>query len=139
MEDTNVKTTVEELQKLLNIENFIGEPIETEDKLLIPVMRAGFGFGSGQNLLGQESNDIVGAGAGAEPVSMVIIPKDKEGIEGIRVINLTGGNEVNKALSDLGLIVTDLINEFVIKPKKEDEDFDEAEFIEPEFKTTDEE
>lgn len=136
--DNNVKTTVEELQKLLNIENFIGEPIETNDKLLIPVMRVGFGFGTGENVIGKNNSDVVGAGAGAEPVSMVIIPKNDSG-EGIRVLNLTGGGEINKALNDIGLMVTDLVNEFLIKPKKEENDYDESEFIEPPIKPSDEE
>ena len=53
------------------------------------------------------------AGAGIEPVSMVVITKGVSGIEGIRNINLTEGNEVNKAISDLGLIIGDLIKTFV--------------------------
>lgn len=131
MVDKNIRATVEELRKISNIENFIGDPIETDDKMLIPVMRMGFGFGSAQNMLGKENNDIVGAGAGMEPVSMVIVPKTSDNGEGIRVINLTSGNEVNKALSDLGLVVSDLIKEFVIKPTKEDEEYDEGEYINP--------
>ncbi|MCF0227067.1 MAG: sporulation protein [Methanobrevibacter sp.] len=135
MVKNNVPIIVEELQKLLAIENFIGEPIETDDKLIIPVMRVGFGFGTGQNVLVKENSNIVGAGAGAEPVSMVVIPKN-ESAEGIRVLNLTGGSEVNKALNDIGLMVTDLVNEFIIKRRKEEE-YDEAEFIEPATKNVD--
>ena len=30
----NIKTTVEELHKLINVDNVIGTPIETEDKIL---------------------------------------------------------------------------------------------------------
>ena len=44
---------------------------------------------------------------------MVVITKGASGIEGIRNINLTEGNEVNKAISDLGLIIGDLIKTFV--------------------------
>ena len=44
MENENpIRTTVEELRKLLEIQNFVGEPVETEDKLLIPVMKMGMG------------------------------------------------------------------------------------------------
>ena len=71
----NIKTTVEELRKLTNVDNVIGTPIETEDKILIPVMRMGVGFGIGENILGKENNDVAGAGAGVEPISMVMIPK----------------------------------------------------------------
>ena len=47
----NIKSTVEELRKLINVDNVIGTPIETEDKLLIPVMRMGVGFAAGEERL----------------------------------------------------------------------------------------
>ena len=133
----NIKTTVEELQKLINVDNVIGEPIETEDKILIPVVKMGFGFGGGQNILGKEGGDAAGAGAGVEPVSMVLIPKKGNDAEGVRVLDLSKGGEANTALSDLGLIVSDLVKKYMGSQK--DDDFDESEYIEPEFTTTDEE
>ena len=133
----NIKTTVEELQKLINVDNVIGEPIDTEDKILIPVVKMGFGFGGGQNILGKEGGDAAGAGAGVEPVSMVLIPKKGNDAEGVRVLDLSKGGEANKALSDLGLIVSDLVKKYMGSQK--DDDFDESEYIEPEFTTTDEE
>lgn len=138
MTGNNIQSTVKELQKLLDINNFIGEPIEAEGRTLIPVMRVGFGFGTGQNSNDKKNTDVVGAGAGAELVSMVIVPKEGDNGEGIRVVNLTSGSELNKALNDLGLMVTNLINEYVIKPKKEDDDYDEAEYIEPTVKVDEE-
>ena len=131
----NIKTTVEELQKLINVDNVIGEPIETEDKILIPVVKMGFGFGGGQNILGKEGGDAAGAGAGVEPVSMVLIPKKGNDAEGVRVLDLSKGGEANKALSDLGLIVSDLVKKYMDSQK--DDDYDESEYIEPEFTTTD--
>ena len=50
----NIKTSVEELRKLINVDNVIGNPIETEDKILIPVVKMSVGFGAGENLLGGE-------------------------------------------------------------------------------------
>ncbi|MER2014648.1 MAG: spore germination protein GerW family protein, partial [Methanobrevibacter sp.] len=81
----NIKTTVEELHKLINIDNVIGKPIETEDKVLIPVMRMGVGFGAGGNISGNDGTEAVGAGAGVEPISMVMIPKKGNDAEGVRV------------------------------------------------------
>ena len=104
----NIKTTVEELRKLISVDNVIGSPIETEDKILIPVMRMGVGFGAGESLFGNEGNDVAGAGAGVEPISMVMIPKKGNDAEGVRVLDLSKGSEKNKALSDLGLIITDI-------------------------------
>lgn len=133
MKDENITITVEELRKLISIDNFIGEPIDAGDKVLIPVMKMGLGFGTGQNLMGKSDNDVTCAGAGVEPVSMVIIPKHGEGSSGIRVINLTKGSDLNKAISDLGLVINDLVREFLIKPNEEDDDYDESEYIEPEY------
>ena len=99
----NIKTTVEELRKLINVDNVIGTPIETDDKILIPVMRMGVGFGAGENIFGKENNDAAGAGAGVEPISMVMIPKKGNDAEGVRVLDLSKGTETNKALSDWDL------------------------------------
>ena len=129
MVESNIRATVEELRKLTNVNNYIGEPIETDDKILIPVMRMGVGFAVGKNMIRSEDSDIVGAGAGVEPTSMVIIPKSGDTTEGMRVLNLTKGNEVNKALSDLGLVISDLGKEYI--KKEEADDYDEGESIEP--------
>ena len=133
----NIKTTVEELHKLINVDNVIGDPIETEDKILIPVIKMGFGFGAGEGLLGKEGSDAAGAGAGVEPVSMVMIPKKGNTAEGVRVLDLSKGTGANKALSDIGLIITDLVKSYL--GNQNDEEYDEAEYIEPEFTTSDKE
>ena len=134
----NIKTTVEELRKLANVDNVIGNPIETDDKILIPVVRMGAGFGAGENLIGKEGdNGAVGAGAGVEPISMVVIPKKGNDAEGIRVLNLTKGSEANKAISDIALVISDLIKNYM-DSQQPDEYYDESEYIEPEFSTSEE-
>ena len=132
----NIRTTVEELRKLISVDNVIGTPIETEDKVLIPVMRMGVGFGVGENIMGKEGSDAAGAGAGVEPISMVMIPKKGNDAEGVRVLDLSKGTETNKALSDLGLIITDLVKGYL--GGQSEEYYDESEYIEPEFSTKDE-
>jgi len=112
MDDDNpIKVTVDELKKLLDIENFIGKPIETGDKLIIPFLKWGFGFGTGKG----ESPDGGGLGAGGavgiEPVSLLVIDKKTEGLEGVKVLNLSEKSEKNKIIQDLGLAVTDLVKE----------------------------
>lgn len=133
----NIKTTVEELRNIINVDNVIGTPIETEDKLLIPVIKMGFGFGAGEGLFGNEGSDAAGAGAGVEPISMVMIPKKGNTTEGVRVLDLSKGSDANKALSDLGLIVSDLVKSYL--GSKNDDEYDEGEFIEPEFTTSEDE
>lgn len=134
----NIKTTVEELRKLINVDNVIGTPIETEDKILIPVMKMGVGFGASENILGSEGSDAAGAGAGVEPISMVMIPKKGNDAEGVRVLDLSKGTETNKAISDIGLIITDLVKTFLETQQGGAEYYDESEYIEPQFSTSDE-
>ena len=132
----DIKTTVEELRKLVNVNNVIGEAIETEDKILIPIIRMGVGFGAGENILGKEgAGGAAGAGAGVEPISMVMIPKKGNDSEGVRVLNLTKGSQTNKAISDIGLVISDLVKNYLDSKKQKDEYYDESEYIEPEFST----
>ena len=125
-----IKTTVEELSKLINIDNVIGEPIDAGDKILIPVMRMGVGFATG-TVKGDKCGAGAGAGAGVEPISMVVIPKEGNTSEELKVINITKGSEMNKAISDLGLLVSDVVKK-VMDKHADDDDIDESEYIEPE-------
>ncbi|WP_405303571.1 GerW family sporulation protein [Methanobrevibacter sp.] len=133
----NIKTTVEELRKIINVDNVIGSPIETEDKILIPVIKMGFGFGAGEGLFGKEGSDAAGAGAGVEPISMVMIPKKGSSADGVRVLDLSKGSDANKALSDLGFIISDLVKNYL--GSKNDDEYDESEYIEPEFTSSEDE
>ena len=83
-DENNIKTTAEELKKLLDSQNLIGKYIETEDKLLIPIMKMGFSVGAGEKFGQEAGGNASGAIAGVEPVSMVVITKGVEGIEGIK-------------------------------------------------------
>ena len=42
-----VKTTLGEIEKILNTKTVVGEPINIEGTTLIPLISAGFGFGAG--------------------------------------------------------------------------------------------
>ena len=68
-----IKITVEELRKLINTDNVIGNPIETEDKILIPVVRMGVGFGVGENLITAKSDPVFGG-----VYKLVAVEKDGE-------------------------------------------------------------
>ena len=49
MEDVErlLKGTVEELEKLLNGKNVLGDPIEKGDAVIVPIVSYGFAFGAG--------------------------------------------------------------------------------------------
>ena len=120
VEEAPIKTTVEELRKLIHISNYIGEPIESEDKILIPVSKAAVGFGIGEQKAGQEIT-ATGAGVSVEPVTMVVVSKGNSGADGIRTINLSKGNSTNKTLNELGLILTDILKDVIPSKRKDDE------------------
>ena len=104
IDEAPIKATVEELRKLIHISNYIGEPIESEDKILIPVSKAAVGFGIGEQKAGQEIT-ATGAGVSVEPVTMVVVSK---------------GNSTNKTLNELGLILTDVLKDVIPSKKKDD-------------------
>ena len=93
IDEAPIKATVEELRKLIHISNYIGEPIESEDKILIPVSKA----------------------------AMVVVSKGNSGADGIRTINLSKGNSTNKTLNELGLILTDILKDVIPSKRKDDE------------------
>ena len=127
IEEAPIKTTVEELRKLIHISNYIGEPIESEDKILIPVTKAAIGFGIGEQKAGQQIT-ATGAGVSVEPVTMVVVSKGNSGADGIRTINLSKGNSTNKTLNELGLILTDVLKD-VIPSKRKDDDYINADDV----------
>ena len=120
IDEAPIKATVEELRKLIHISNYIGEPIESEDKILIPVSKAAVGFGIGEQKAGQEIA-ATGAGVSVEPVTMVVVSKGNSGADGIRTINLSKGNSTNKTLNELGLILTDILKDVIPSKGKDDE------------------
>ena len=106
-----VRTTVEELLKVIAIKNVIGEPIETEDKVLIPVTKIGIGFGTGSGTGkgngGEGTGAGVGAGSGVSPVSLIVVLKGVKGAEGIKVLPLTSPSMMSRALTDIATAVVE--------------------------------
>ncbi len=120
-----IKTTVEEIRKVLNIENIIGNPIETDDKILIPVTMMGMGFGAGMGEgKGMMSSDQSGMGAGAggaagiKPVAMIVVFKNISGPEGVKVLTLSA-NPLAQALGEIGSEVMSMMKEKCMMKKDE--------------------
>ena len=87
MEDVErlLKGTVEELDRLLNAKNVLGEPIEKDSATIIPMVSYGFGFGAGggtDQKKGQGGG--TGAGGGIKPIGAIIIDKDGARVEAVR-------------------------------------------------------
>jgi uncharacterized spore protein YtfJ len=85
------KTTVDEIERMLNSKTVVGEPMTVEGNTLIPLVSLGFGFGAGggtgQIKAGEEaSGGGTGGGGGVKPVALIIINAD-----GVRVEPIKGG------------------------------------------------
>jgi uncharacterized spore protein YtfJ len=86
------KTTLEEIEKVLNSKTVVGEPITIEGNTLIPLISIGFGFGAGagtgmgRKKEGESTGAGTGGGAGVKPVAVIVVNK-----EGVQVEPIVGG------------------------------------------------
>lgn len=88
-----VKTTLEEIEKVLTTRTVVGEPITIDDKTLVPLISVGFGFGAGggsgkgeAKQKGEGAGGGTGGGAWVKPIAVIIIDK-----EGVRIEPIMGG------------------------------------------------
>jgi len=88
-----VKTTLGEIEKVLDSKTVVGEPMVIEGTTLIPLMSVGFGFAAGGGSGKGETKEAVegggsgsGGGAGVRPIAIIVIDK-----EGVRIEPIKGG------------------------------------------------
>lgn len=80
-----LKGTVEELDRLLNAKNVLGDPIEKDGATIIPMVSFGFGFGAGGGGNAKTGPGAgTGAGGGIKPLGAIIIDKEGARVEGVR-------------------------------------------------------
>lgn len=99
MEDVErlVKVTMDEIEKLLSSKRVVGDPIEVQGRVVIPLVSLGFGFGAGGGTgkgtgpargdrapAGEGTGGGTGGGGGVRPVGVIVIEKDAVRVEGIR-------------------------------------------------------
>ena len=112
-EDT-IRVTVDELLKVLSARNIMGDPIDTEDKTIIPITKMGMGFGVGMRSTNEASspNGMTGSGGGAgvQPVAVVVIFKGVPGPEGVRVLPLEEPSAMAESLSQVMSLVIDKLS-----------------------------
>jgi uncharacterized spore protein YtfJ len=101
-----LKGTVEELDRLLNAKNVLGEPIEKGNATVIPIVSYGFGFGAGGGANGKNGDGAgTGAGGGIKPLGAIIIDGDGARVESVQgamttfaeVLGQTAGKAIDKA------------------------------------------
>ena len=122
-----IQTTVEEIRKILNVENVMGTTIETDEILMFPMTKMGMGFGAGMAKgKGRENMEGGGAGAGGaagiEPVALVVVHKGVSGPEGVKVMSLKNPDHISRAINEIGNAAVEIMNQGseMMKEKKED-------------------
>ena len=85
-----VKAAIDELYNSLSSDSIIGEPLEIGDKIIFPVTRMGFVFGIGLHCGAQDdcAEGRAGGGGGIFPAAVVVIFKNIDGPEGVRILPL---------------------------------------------------
>ena len=95
MEDVEklIKTTLGEVQKVLNSKTVVGEPIIIGGTTIVPLLSVGFGIGAGgasTKAEDKKSGESPGSGsgsaggAGAKPIAVIIIDENGARIESIK-------------------------------------------------------
>lgn len=90
MEDVErlLKGTVEELERMLNAKNVLGDPIERDGATIIPIVSFGFAFGAGGGTGGkadaQGTGGGTGGGGGIKPIGAIIIDDKGARVEGVK-------------------------------------------------------
>ena len=116
MEDVEklVKTTLGEIEKVLDAKTVVGEPIIIEGKTLIPLMSVGFGFaaggGTGKGEIKQETEgggSGTGGGGGGKPIAVIVIDKDGVRIEPIKGGMATAMEKLSETIPDIAAKVTE--------------------------------
>lgn len=101
-----LKGTVEELDRLLNAKNVLGDPIEKGDATVIPIVSYGFGFGAGGSERMKSGDGAgTGAGGGIKPLGAIIIDDQGARVESVQgamttfaeVLGSTAGKAIDKA------------------------------------------
>jgi uncharacterized spore protein YtfJ len=110
-----IKTTVDELMKVLATDNVIGETMEVDDKVIIPLTKIGLMFGTGSGMGGMRDHKGHGAGAGGgagiSPVSVIIAFKNIKGPEGVQILSVHGMGPLGKIITDVGQGVKKIVEE----------------------------
>jgi len=108
--DETIRATMDELLKALSAKNIIGEPIETEDKIIIPITKMGMGFGTGTRAQGGDTDrraaaEGAGGGVGVFPVAVVIVFKGISGSEGVKVVPLSAPSPLAEPVTSIAHLV----------------------------------
>ena len=106
-----LKGTVEELDRLLNAKNVLGDPIEKGTATVVPIVSYGFGFEAGGGADSKSGEGAgTGAGGGIKPLGAIIIDDQGARVESVQgamttfaeVLGSTAGKAIETAANRAG-------------------------------------
>ncbi len=109
-----VKTTLGEIEKVLDGKTVVGEPITIGETTLIPLLSVGFGFAAGGGAGKADTKETAegggsgtGGGAGMRPIAIIVIDK-----AGVRIEPIKGGmaaaiEKLSETIPDIATKITD--------------------------------
>lgn len=103
--ETLLKTTLTEIERLLNSRTVVGEPIAVEGHTVIPLISIGFGFGAGggsgreqKTVSGEALGGGSGGGGGIKPVAIIVVDKNGVRVEPVKRGTATVVEKVGEAV-----------------------------------------
>ena len=122
-----MKSTMENLRDMIDVNTVIGEPVETRDgSCIIPISKVTFGFASGGSEFGDrtkissnspETSYPFGGGSGAgvtvKPVAFLVVKSDS-----VKLLPLDYDNTIDRAVDSIPQVL-EMIKGFFDKPSKD--------------------
>lgn len=109
----SLRAVTDEIKKMLTVKAAVGEPIEIEDKVLIPIFGIGVGVGGGGGFPGKEEESWgggFGGGGGMSPIALIAVFKGVPGPEGVKIYSLKGPSTIAQIISQ---VVPSLLEKFM--------------------------
>lgn len=119
-----VKSSIEKIRELVDVETIIGDPITTPDGVtIIPVSKVSMGVASGgSDLPSKQNKDLFGGGAGCgvsiQPIAFITISNGE-----VKLLQLTMNATKENAIINM---VPDVIDKITNAIKSKSEDKEEA-------------
>ncbi|MBR0472405.1 MAG: hypothetical protein IJI98_06865 [Methanosphaera sp.] len=121
--NNSIEKTLDEIQKLMNTNSIVGEPIVTHDKTILPISKTALGFGIGvANKSDESKTDLGGVGGGGsiDPIALLIVYNNIPGPEGVELVRLDNQDTpLEDLLSGVGKTIFGLLENSNIKPASE--------------------
>ncbi|TSB48058.1 GerW family sporulation protein [Alkalicoccobacillus porphyridii] len=116
-----MKTAMENLKEMVDVNTIVGDPVETPDgSVIMPISKVGFGFAAGgsefiidhKGQSGEEHTHPFGGGSGGgvsiTPIAFLVVGKS-----GIKMVHLDSQTHLYERLLDLAPQVTEKIQSMI--------------------------